>query len=113
MKDRFETIGVFVVLLCMCCPPGPDQKEQCVFQRENVLLYGLENRQCQMSSQSHELGRIPRAARSSASKSQLGAKADSEREQHQPRKVLCTVGVACLRSERVQGAIMEGMIVRY
>jgi len=41
---------------------------------------------------------------------QLGVKADSEREQHQPRKVLCSVGVACLSSERVQEAT-EGMVV--
>lgn len=44
----------------------------------------------------------------SASRLQLGVKADSEREQHQPRKVLCSVGVACLSSGRVQETATGG-----
>lgn len=107
--NSFETIGVFVVLLSTrgCC----NQEDQCVSQRE----YGfVDDRKCQMSSQSYEqLCRIPRAARSLSLSLQVAVgrkKADSEREQHQPRKVLCSVGVACLSSERVQEAI-EGMVV--
>jgi len=62
--------------------------------------------------QSYEqLCRIPRAARRSASRLQLGVKADSEREQHQPRKVLCSVGVACLSNARVQEATEGTMVV--
>ena len=103
---------MFAVLLSTrgCC----SQEDQFVFVSSNEATAAsmIENARCPAVSQSYEqLCRRPRAARRSASRLQSGVKADSEREQHQPRKVLCSVGVACLSNGRVQEATAEGMMV--
>jgi len=102
--NSFETVGVFAVLLSSrgCC----NQEDQCVFQRE----YGCMASSCQMSRVSRTSCVDTTRGPFAQPQLQLGVKADSEREQHQPRKVLCSVGVACLSSERVQEAT-EGMVV--
>ena len=102
---------MFAVLLSTrgCC----SQEDQCacLFQRDDGC-FDDRNARCPAVGRSCEqLCRIPRAACRSASRLQLGVEADSGREQHQPRKVLCSVGVACLSNGRVQEATAEGMMV--
>lgn len=101
--NSFETIGVFVVLLSTrgCC----NQEDQ-LSSSENMAPSMIESARC--PSQSYEqLCRIPHAARSLSLSLQVAV---GRKKQHQPRKVLCSVGVACLSSERVEEAI-EGMVV--
>ena len=69
--NSFETIGVFAVLLSTrgC----RNQEDQCVFQAEyGCMASMIESARC--PSQSYELRRIPRAARSLSLQVAIGRK---------------------------------------